>query len=604
MTKHELLKKYYGYESFRDQQEAIIQSILEYKDTVVIMPTGGGKSICYQIPALMLEDITIVISPLIALMKDQVEALDQNGISATFINSTLSLPELNQRLMAIRQGAYKLIYVAPEGLMTGQFFELSKGLDISLIAVDEAHCISQWGHDFRPSYKVISEWVTYLKKRPVIAAFTATATHAVKRDIIDLLRLRQPGQYISGVDRENLIYRVVKPPKKYAYLLDWLKEVPSDYTGIIYCATRKTVEQVAKALKKDGINAGFYHGGMEAEKRNSVQDAFMLDKKRIIVATNAFGMGIDKPDVRFVIHYNMPKNMEAYYQEAGRAGRDGLESDCILMYDSSDIVKQKMLITQNSTDRERFTIQMENLQSLIDYCNTNNCLRGEIQSYFGEYEGIKSCSSCSNCLDESEEIDCTEDAQKILSCIYRMDQRFGINLVVDVLRGAKSQRVRELGFDRLSTYGLMKDVSTEIVKEQIMFLISKGYVMMTSDEYPVLKLSPLSRAVLKGEEKIVMKQTRLEDKAHKKAKKRANTAAKHPELYDALAKVRSDIAQSKNVPLFVVFANSVLTDLASELPTTKEAFLDIKGIGEKKYDSYGKAFLAAILDYKSKTGIK
>lgn len=604
MTKHELLKKYYGYESFRDQQEAIIQSILEYKDTVVIMPTGGGKSICYQIPALMLDGITIVISPLIALMKDQVESLDQNGISATFINSTLSLPELNQRLMAIRQGAYKLIYVAPEGLMTGQFFELSKGLDISLIAVDEAHCISQWGHDFRPSYKVISEWVTYLKKRPVIAAFTATATHAVKRDIIDLLRLRQPGQYISGVDRENLIYRVVKPPKKYAYLLDWLKEVPSDYTGIIYCATRKTVEQVAKALKKDGINAGFYHGGMEAEKRNSVQDAFMLDKKRIIVATNAFGMGIDKPDVRFVIHYNMPKNMEAYYQEAGRAGRDGLESDCILMYDSSDIVKQKMLITQNSTDRERFTIQMENLQSLIDYCNTNNCLRGEIQSYFGEREGIKACSSCSNCLDESEEIDCTEDAQKILSCIYRMDQRFGINLVVDVLRGAKSQRVRELGFDRLSTYGLMKDVSTEIVKEQIMFLISKGYVMMTSDEYPILKLSPLSRAVLKGEEKIVMKQTRLEVKAHKKAKKRANTAAKHPELYDALAKVRSDIAQSKNVPLFVVFANSVLTDLASELPTTKEAFLDIKGIGEKKYDSYGKAFLAAILDYKSKTGIK
>ena len=603
MTKHELLKKYYGYESFRDQQEAIIQSILEYKDTVVIMPTGGGKSICYQIPALMLEGITIVISPLIALMKDQVEALDQNGISATFINSTLSLPELNQRLMAIRQGAYKLIYVAPEGLMTGQFFELSKGLDISLIAVDEAHCISQWGHDFRPSYKVISEWVTYLKKRPVIAAFTATATHAVKRDIIDLLRLRQPGQYISGVDRENLIYRVVKPPKKYAYLLDWLKEVPSDYTGIIYCATRKTVEQVAKALKKDGINAGFYHGGMEAEKRNSVQDAFMLDKKRIIVATNAFGMGIDKPDVRFVIHYNMPKNMEAYYQEAGRAGRDGLESDCILMYDSSDIVKQKMLITQNSTDRERFTIQMENLQSLIDYCNTNNCLRGEIQSYFGEREGIKACSSCSNCLDESEEIDCTEDAQKILSCIYRMDQRFGINLVVDVLRGAKSQRVRELGFDRLSTYGLMKEVSTEIVKEQIMFLISKGYIMMTSDEYPILRLSPLSRAVLKGEEKIVMKQTRLEVKTHKKAKKRANTAAKHPELYDALAKVRSDIAQSKNVPLFVVFANSVLTDLASELPTTKEAFLDIKGIGEKKYDSYGKAFLAAILEYKDLNGL-
>ena len=605
MTTIELLKKYYGYDTFRDQQENIIESVSAQKDVFVIMPTGGGKSICYQIPALLFEGVTVVISPLIALMKDQVESLVQNGIPATFLNSSLTAAETNKRVREIGEGLYKLVYVAPEGLISEAFIQASRSISIAFVAVDEAHCISQWGHDFRPSYQSIAGWVNRLPVRPVIAAFTATATHAVKRDILTLLELHQPNCYVSGVDRENLIYRVVKPPKKYAYLAKWLKEIPVDYTGIIYCATRKTVEQVAHALVKDGIDAAFYHGGLDVETRNRVQDDFMLDQKKIIVSTNAFGMGIDKPDVRFVIHYNMPKNMEAYYQEAGRAGRDGLESDCILMYDSSDIVKQKMLITQNSTDRERYTIQMENLQSLIDYCNTNNCLRGEIQNYFGEHVDNANCNSCSNCLDESEEIDCTEPAQKILSCIYRMDQRFGINLVVDVLKGAKTQRVRELKFDTLSTYGLLKNESTSVIKEQIMFLIAKGYILMTADEFPVLKLGQAARGVLKGDEKIVMKQTRLDIQDKKTAKKRSNsnTNARHPKLYDQLSKIRAEIAQSKNVPLYVVFANSVLSDLASYLPVTKDDFLNIKGIGEKKYEIYGEAFMTAITSYKLENGL-
>lgn len=598
MTLYEVLKKHFGYETFRDQQENIIENICAKKDALVIMPTGGGKSVCYQIPALMFEGVTVVISPLIALMKDQVEALIENGIPATFLNSSLTASETGKRVREIGDGAYKLIYVAPEGLMSGAFLEASRTMNIAFVAVDEAHCISQWGHDFRPSYQSISNWVRTLPNRPVIAAFTATATHEVKKDIITLLDLHHPKSYVSGVDRENLIYRVVKPPKKYDYLVKWLKEIPSEYTGIIYCATRKTVEQVTAKLVKDGIDAAYYHGGLDTETRNRVQDDFMLDQKKIIVSTNAFGMGIDKPDVRFVIHYNMPKNMEAYYQEAGRAGRDGLESDCILMYDSSDIVKQKMLITQNSTDRERYTIQMESLQSLVDYCNTNSCLRGEIQNYFGETVTSFECNSCSNCLDESEEIDCTENAQKILSCIYRMDQRFGINLVVDVLKGAKTQRVRELKFDTLSTYGLLKAESTSVVKEQIMFLIAKGYINMSADEFPVLRLSPSSRSVLKGTEKIVMKQTRLDIQDKKKTKKRANTSAKHPELYDELSKLRAKIAQKKNVPLFVVFANSVLSDMASYLPTSREEFLNIKGIGEKKFEIYGEAFMSAIIAYK------
>lgn len=598
MTKTHILKKYYGYDAFRDQQENIIDTIMHREDTLVIMPTGGGKSVCYQIPALMFEGITIVISPLIALMKDQVESLLQNGISATFLNSSLTQSELRQRVREIGEGAHKLVYVAPEGLASGAFYEISKNMNIAFVAVDEAHCISQWGHDFRPSYQSIAGWIQTLPSRPVIAAFTATATHAVKHDIITLLKLQNPQSFVSGVDRENLIYKVVKPVNKYAYLAKWLKEKPIEDTGIIYCATRKTVEQVSAKLMKEGIDADFYHGGMDVDSRNRVQDAFMLDQKKIIVATNAFGMGIDKPDVRFVIHYNMPKNMEAYYQEAGRAGRDGLESECILMYDSSDIVKQKMLITQNSTDRLRYTIQMENLQSLVDYCNTNNCLRGEIQNYFGENSKVTSCNTCSNCLDESEEVDCTEAAQKILSCIYRMDQRFGINMVVDVLKGAKTQRIRDFKFEALSTYGLLKDENIAVIKEQIMFLIAKGYIGMTADEYPVLKLSHTASAVLKGHEKIVMKQTRLVLKDKKKSKKSQSSGTSHPKLYDELVKIRAQIAQEKHVPLYVVFSNAVLADLASIQPSTKEAFLNIKGIGEKKYETYGDAFMSAIKTYK------
>lgn len=597
MNLYPLLKKYYGYETFRDAQEEIIKTILSRKDSVVIMPTGGGKSVCYQLPAMVFEGLTVVISPLIALMKDQVETLNQNGIPATFINSTLSAQEVHERLKVLKKGGYKLVYVAPEGLYTEAFTRVCQSVTIDFIAVDEAHCISQWGHDFRPSYQSIGNWVSGLSERPVIAAFTATATSAVKSDINTLLQLRTPEWFVSGVNRDNLLYRVVKPAKKMTYLLEWLKEVPESHSGIVYCATRKAVEQVAEKLVQSGIDAAFYHGGMLSEDRNAVQDAFMLDQKRIIVATNAFGMGIDKPDVRFVIHYNMPQNMEAYYQEAGRAGRDGLDSDCILMYDASDIVKQKMLIGQNTVERERFTFQMENLQTLIDYCNTNNCLKGEIQAYFGEKHITSNCRQCSNCLDESEEIDCTEMAQKILSCIYRMGQRYGINLLVEVLRGAKTQKVKTLKMDELSTYGLLKDESVVVVKEAIMFLIAKGYIWMSTDEYPILKLAPSSKSVLKGEEKVFIKQTRLEISRKKTSKKEPSSGAAHPVLYDQLAQLRADIAKSKGVPLYVVFANNALSEMATALPTSKEAFLDIKGVGEKKFETYGEAFMTVIKSY-------
>ncbi len=595
---HQLLKQHFGYDAFRPGQEDIISNIRRGSDALVIMPTGGGKSLCFQIPALLQEGITVVISPLIALMKDQVEGLNEVGIPATFINSSLSSDQVQARVMDIQSGAYKLVYVAPEGLLSGAFSQITRYTSIDMVAVDEAHCISQWGHDFRPSYRNIQGWVTSLPKRPVLTAFTATATKAVREDILSLLGLQAPHVFISGVDRDSLTYKVVKPADKFRFLKDWLKESPEDHSGIVYCATRKSVESVADKLQSAGFEAAPYHGGMEGWERSLVQEEFMMDKKKIVVATNAFGMGIDKPDVRFVIHYNMPKNMEAYYQEAGRAGRDGEASDCILMYDSSDIVKQKLLIGQSASDRDRMIIQMENLQTLIDYCHTNDCLKGQIRKYFGEDAVDVHCNSCSNCLDESEEVDVTEEAQKVLSCIYRVGQRYGVSLVTQVLRGAKTQKIREWRLDQVSTYGLLKDQSVPVVRELIMFLVSKGYIHMTADEYPVLKLNETARKLLKGQERISMKRTRLDLKPKKKAQKKAAvTEAKYPDLYDRLASLRFDLADAKGVPLYVVFSNAVLRELATHVPITEDAFMEIKGIGQKKYQTYGEDFRRVIVQY-------
>lgn len=595
---HTILKKYFGYDAYREGQESIIEQIVSGQDALIIMPTGGGKSICYQVPAMMLEGVTVVISPLIALMKDQVEALLQNGIPATFLNSSITAQEMRTRLEGISQGEYKLVYIAPEALMTLQFTRLSRNLNIQLVAVDEAHCISQWGHDFRPSYKNIAEWIDQLRERPIIAAFTATATKEVRSDILELLKLRDPFVKISGVKRENLIYKVIRPTKKYDYLKEWFEKVPKEHTGIIYCATRKTVESLTDKLKKEGYSAAAYHAGMSTEARNKTQDAFMLDKKQIIVATNAFGMGIDKPDVRFVIHYNMPKNMEAYYQEAGRAGRDGEESECLLMYDASDIVKQKLLIAQGTNDPIRYRMMLSNLQALVQYCHTSACLNGEIMRYFGEPDPETQCGYCGNCLDTSELIDETLTSQKLLSCVYRVGQRYGMNLVIDVLRGSKAQRILDWKLNEVSTYGILKEKSVQELKDLTMFLIAEGYLSITTDEFPVLKLNALSQEILKGQRTVMMKQSQRHVSSSKskksKSKKTKGHTGSNPELYNALVDLRRTLAEEKKVPLYIIFSNAVIEDIAEYLPTTKAEFIEIKGIGEKKYDLYGERFMEIV----------
>lgn len=437
MNIYKILKTYFGYEEFKKGQEKLIRGSLNGKDVLGVMPTGGGKSLCYQLPAILLDGITIVISPLISLMKDQVDSLNEMGIPGTYINSTLNGEELSYRLQKIKEENYKIVYVAPERLNTYLFRNLIKDIKISMVAIDEAHCISQWGHDFRPSYLEIPKFIKSIENRPVVSAYTATATKEVIVEIKELIGLKDPLESIIGFDRPNLFYKVVKVSDKFSYLINYLKNNFQGESGIIYCATRKTVEALTKKLNQKGIPTVDYHGGMTAEIRQKNQDDFIFDRVNVIVATNAFGMGIDKPDVRFVIHYNMPKNMEAYYQEAGRAGRDGEPSDCILLYSPSDIVKQKFLIQNSTFSPRRETMLYENLQYLVDYCNTNDCLRNSILRYFGEEIEEDNCGNCGNCLSKSEMVDITIEAQKILSCIYRVRERYGINMMVQVLRVPK-----------------------------------------------------------------------------------------------------------------------------------------------------------------------
>lgn len=599
MTKLNLLKKHFGYESYRPGQEDIIDAITSGRDALGIMPTGGGKSICYQIPALMSEGVTIVISPLIALMKDQVDALNEVGIPSTFLNSTLSAEASRDRMEEILGDVYKLIYVAPERLLTDSFFTLCKHIKVDFVAIDEAHCISQWGHDFRPSYRGIPTFISNLDQRPTVAAFTATATSFVIDEIKKILGLQKPFELIAGFDRPNLLYKVIKPTDKFRYLKNYLTNDFTEGSGIIYCATRKTVESLSSKLCQNGFSAGAYHGGMDSETRNRIQEDFMMDKTRIMVATNAFGMGIDKPDVRFVIHYNMPKNMEAYYQEAGRAGRDGLASDCYLMYSPSDIVKQKLMIAQNDGNTERQKIQYENLQTLVNYCHTNACLRNEIRAYFGEVTENKSCESCGNCLDDSEFVDMTIEAQKVLSCVYRTGQRFGVNMIIQVLRGSKNKKLLDWKLNEVSTYGIITDMSEGGLRELTMNLIARGYLFMTTDTYPIVKLTNTSRAILKGEEAVLIRKERIDikDKKKKKGSKRKTELDVDRDLLEQLIEHRRLIASEKGVPLYVIFHNAALEEMAYYMPRSKADFLDIKGVGEKKFDNYGEAFIQIIDRY-------
>ncbi len=615
MNKLQYLKNYFGYSTFRRGQEALIDGIISGEDALGIMPTGGGKSLCYQLPAIMLEGTAVVISPLISLMKDQVDSLVESGIEATFINSTLSQGDILERLEGMRNGAYRLVYVAPERLGTAYFTRGLQQCKVSLVAIDEAHCISQWGHDFRPSYQDIPRFLNQFEQRPPVAAFTATATPKVTEEILTLLELRQPVIQKTGFDRPNLFYKVAAPGNKFRYLEQYLSGKEADESGIIYCSTRKTVESVTAKLRDKGYSALGYHGGMDSAVRKSVQEDFMFDRVPLIVATNAFGMGIDKSDVRFVIHYNMPQNMEAYYQEAGRAGRDGLESECVLMYSASDIVSQKMLIENNMTSEDRRRMLNENLQYLINYCHSDNCLRYMITDYFGEAHERTSagekCGNCSTCLDESEKRDVTVEAQKILSCIYRTNQRFGMNLIIRVLRGSSEKRVLQFGLDKQTTYGIMKDASPGEIREIIMSLIAEGYLRMTTDTYPVLKLLGPARSVLKGERKITVKVERLKRGKSKEAKKRKHKVKAigfenvdyDEKLFEKLSGMRGQIASEKGLPSYTVFHNAALLEMSALYPTTEEEFLKIGGVGQKKLENYGGLFMDEVKKHLSAQGI-
>jgi ATP-dependent DNA helicase RecQ len=499
----QILQEHFGYSEFKPGQKLIIDEILSGHDVLGIMPTGAGKSLCFQIPALALEGTAIVISPLISLMKDQVDTLNEMGIKAAFINSSLKAQEYRDIIAKAQNGEYKLIYIAPERLETESFWELLTQLSISLIAVDEAHCISEWGHDFRPSYTKIATMIGKLTIRPAVVALTATATIQVKEDIVRLLKLQQPYVLITGFDRENLYFEVHKPTNKSDFLLKYIKKNGAN-SGIVYCSTRKTVDSVCKKLNEHGITAARYHAGLTDGERIANQEAFIFDKVQVIVATNAFGMGIDKSNIRYVIHYNMPKTMENYYQEAGRAGRDGEKAECMLFYSAADIITNKLLIENSGSNVDK-TNEYKKLQEMVDYCNTDSCLRKYILSYFGENNSPKMCDNCGNCVGNIESTDITTEAQKILSCMKRTGERFGSGVITDVLRGSNSEKLRTMGFDKLTTFGLMKEYSKETIKEIIAFLIAENFIDVRGDKYPILALNAKAYSLLKGEEGLSIK---------------------------------------------------------------------------------------------------
>ena len=610
LEKHEVLKKHFGHREFREGQEEIINQILSGRDVLGIMPTGAGKSICYQVPALMMEGITLVIYPLISLMQDQVISLRESGISAAYINSSLSAAEYFRTMDRAANSEYKIIYVAPERLSADDFLRLSENVQISMVTVDEAHCVSQWGQDFRPSYLKISEFMEKLAYRPVLSAFTATATKEVREDISLILRQNNPYVVTTGFDRKNLRFAVERPKKKDDTLIKLLKAY-NGRSGIVYCSTRKNVEEVCDFLIEKGYSATRYHAGLSDEERGMNQDDFIYDRKTVMVATNAFGMGIDKSNVSFVIHYNMPKNLESYYQEAGRAGRDGEPAECTLLYSGADVKLNQFLIEKGNDTNEDFTEEMkesvrekdrERLKLMTFYCTTNECLREYMLRYFGE-KTSSFCGNCSNCNSNFETVDVTTESQKIVSCVYRVAQRkrsFGRVTIIDILHGSKSSKIISQGLDTLSTYGIMSDVPVHRIRMIMDYLIEKSFLAQTDDEYSVVKLTAESADILKGNQKVSMKLPKEMRRSAEKGKASYSSPEYdiNDKLFNELRVLRNQLAMEARVPSYIVFADAALRDMCRKMPVNRDEFLNVSGVGEAKAEKYSKQFTELIQRYK------
>lgn len=612
MDKLDVLKKYFGYSEFREGQETLIDGILAGRDVLGIMPTGAGKSICYQVPALLLPGITLVISPLISLMKDQVQALNQAGVHAAYINSSLSESQISKALRLAAAGQYKIIYVAPERLETYDFLFFARQAEISMLTVDEAHCISQWGQDFRPSYLKIVQFIKQLERRPVISAFTATATETVKEDIICVLGLQEPDVLVTGFDRKNLYFAVETPRKKDSYVINYIREHAAE-SGIIYCATRKNVDALYEKLCAEGIPATRYHAGLTGEERKQNQEDFIYDTRPVMIATNAFGMGIDKSNVRYVIHYNMPQSLENYYQEAGRAGRDGEKAECILLYSAQDVMINRFLLDNKEQNAEYTEEEVEavrerdeeRLKKMTYYCMTPHCLREYILHYFGE-KGTLHCENCLNCLREYEEVDVTETAMSILSCIREVRQRYGINVIAGMLAGDDRAKLREYGLFSYRSYGILKPMREVEIKQIINQMLVEGMLFVTNDKYAILKITERAEEMSESDERVVFKKPKEEPKAEKNVSGKKTAAAARRsdilnsrglELFERLRELRSAIAKEENMPPYIIFADKTLVDMCIRLPFDKKEMLKVTGVGENKFNRYGERFLESIREY-------
>lgn len=596
-----MLETYFGYTSFRPAQEAPIASLLRNEDVIGIMPTGAGKSICFQIPALCKAGLTIVFSPLISLMKDQVDGLLVQNIPAALINSTLTQSEFNKTMYEVRSGKIKLLYIAPERLSSNFFCNVLRALPIAQVIVDEAHCISEWGHDFRPSYRLIGEWLNSLPKRPIVGAFTATATKYVENDIKKLLGLDKANVYVTGFDRPNLSFSVIRTPKRMDYVVHYVRQHANE-NGIIYCATRKDVDRVYENLTRAGIKAGHYHGGLNDEVRREMQNAYADDKLQVMVATNAFGMGIDKSNVRYVLHYQMPRNMESYYQEAGRAGRDGAPAECILLYSGQDVQVHKYLIEQSIETPERQNVELRKLQFMIDYCFCSNCLRKYMLNYFGESTVWTTCDNCSSCKGSADKVNVTKEAKAIFRAIMGTDERYGASMITSIVRGERTDRIMRAGHDALPVFGLLSNVDEKSIKGLIQQFVASGYLRSSTGKYPVLSLTAGAEEVLAGHKEVeeIRQHVSVPSRNSKSAASvvRGKSSSTSGGLFEHLRQHRKRLAEKAGLRPYLIFPDTVLIDLANLRPTTLGEFGNVKGVGEAKLKKYGLTFLQAIAEYK------